>query len=285
MYIKGSKRINIDAVFKIVVFLGFAFLFYTMIASGEINYYVHPRIVPYVKWGIGALVLIALFTTRDLFRLKRHVNMMPYLFFLIPLVTGFVLPVKVMDATSTATGVQLTRKVPTYDSAQPSIKPAIEFELDSDKTFKTVAENTATNLPMEEQVPGIPNQIDDLLDGKTFLKTVNNLSSDLDGSVGQEVELAGFIYEEEDFEPNQFVIGRYVITCCAADAEIYGILCKDMSVFDHKVNSWVKIKGTVEKTAYMSSYDNKEIEMAQIVIDEIESIVSPEDPYIYYSTK
>ena len=285
MYIKGSKHINIDAVFKIAVFLGFAFLFYTMIASGEISYYVHPRIVPYVKWGIGALVLIALFTTRDLFRLKRHINIMPYLFFLIPLVTGFALPVKVMDATSTATGVQLTKKVPVQDSVQSAMKPALSVELDSDKTFKAKTDKTVTEVPLEEQSPKVSSQIVDPLEGPIFLKTVDHLSSDLEGCIGEEVELAGFIYVEDGFEPDQFVIGRYVVTCCAADAEIYGVLCKDVSDFDHKANSWVKVKGTVEKTTYMSSYDDKEIEMAQIVIEEIESIAPPKEPYIYYTLK
>ncbi|GAU76673.1 TIGR03943 family protein [Fusibacter sp. 3D3] len=286
MYIKGSKRINIEAVLKIAVLLGFAVLFSKMIASGEIHYYVHPRMVPYVKGGIGAMVVIALFTTKDVFRMKQHINIAPYLFFLMPLVTGFVLPVKVMDATSFATGIQLSRKAPAQVAIQPSKAPAIEVALDSNQTFKEVTETPSTPstpLSLDKQSFSKTSQTVAALEGQVFLKTVDKLSLDLDAVVGQEIELAGFIYLEEGFESNQFVVGRYVVTCCAADAEMYGILCVDDSELDHKANSWVRVKGIVEQTTYRRSYDDQEIEMAQIRVKEIEIIAPPKEPYIYYN--
>ncbi len=97
-------RINIETVLRLIILLGFALFFYLTIESGKVLLYIHPRIVPYMKFGIVAMVLISLFIARDLFKPVRRVNFAPYMFFIIPLFMAFALPAKSMDSTSMAFG-------------------------------------------------------------------------------------------------------------------------------------------------------------------------------------
>lgn len=104
MHAIGSRRINIEAILRLVILLGFAIFFFSIIQSGKVELYVHPRIVPYIKFGIIAMISISLFTIRDIFKPKRKVNVVPYLFFIIPLFLAFSLPAKSIDSTSMSFG-------------------------------------------------------------------------------------------------------------------------------------------------------------------------------------
>lgn len=75
MKFSKSSPVNIEAVLKLTILLGFALFFYSTISSGTVRLYVHPRLVSYMKFGIAAMVLIALFIVRDVFKPKRKVNL------------------------------------------------------------------------------------------------------------------------------------------------------------------------------------------------------------------
>ena len=91
--------INMEAVLKLVILLGFALFFYVTISSGNAQKYVHPRIVPYMKFGIVAMVLISLFVSRTVFKPRRaKTNLWPYLLFIIPLMSAFLLPAGTIES-------------------------------------------------------------------------------------------------------------------------------------------------------------------------------------------
>jgi len=62
-------------------------------------------------------------------------------------------------------------------------------------------------------------------DDRTVLDWVKlfNHESDLSPYVGEQANVVGFIYHDERLNAGQFMLGRFVITCCAADAFAIGM--------------------------------------------------------------
>jgi putative membrane protein len=65
---------------------------------------------------------------------------------------------------------------------------------------------------------------------------------------GETVRVRGFALENEDYIPDgYFMIGKYIITCCAADSSFVGYTVKNGD-FKVKSGAWYEIEGVLEKT-------------------------------------
>ena len=90
------------------------------------------------------------------------------------------------------------------------------------------------------------------------------------------IKVRGFTMKEGNYIPNgYFTIGKYTITCCAADAEFAGFYVKEED-FDIKDDSWYEIEGVLEKSRYQG------INIMTIKIINIKEIDSfSEELYVY----
>jgi putative membrane protein len=93
--------------------------------------------------------------------------------------------------------------------------------------------------------------------------------------IGKKIEISGFVYRENDLKENQFVVGRFVMQCCSADASPYGVLIDFPSAKNYTKDTWVTVSGTIQKT----TYHNNEIFMIQA--NKVEKIPAPESVYVY----
>ena len=86
----------------------------------------------------------------------------------------------------------------------------------------------------------------------------------------------GFLVDYETMLPNNYYsIGRYVITCCAADASYVGFFFK----YDKKIDpdEWYEIEGTLEEFE-----DTKGFKHLAIVVDKIDIIDGmQQEQYVY----
>ena len=94
---------------------------------------------------------------------------------------------------------------------------------------------------------------------------------------GKTIRVRGFAIKKADFLPNgYFAIGKYAISCCAADAGFTGF----MSKYDNdkiKVNRWYEVEGILRKGKDKDNNDTMYIEV--INIKEIDS--KKEEQYVY----
>jgi len=94
--------------------------------------------------------------------------------------------------------------------------------------------------------------------------------------VGKEISMLGFVYKEPGMKPHQFALGRYLITCCSADASFAGFLCEYDNAGDFKEGNWLTIRGTIK----VGQYEGSDIPMILIsTFNKAEQ--EPENPYIY----
>ena len=110
------------------------------------------------------------------------------------------------------------------------------------------------------------------------LSDVITYGLDKDKILGKTIRVRGFALKNTDFIPNgMFGIGKYMISCCAADASFYGFFVStdDLSIIEEE--KWYEIEGVLEEG--LDTYGQKVIVVHLVNIKEISD--KNEDYYIY----
>ncbi|CFJ17387.1 TIGR03943 family protein [Brevibacillus sp. AY1] len=115
------------------------------------------------------------------------------------------------------------------------------------------------------------------LDDKVFLDGLTAMELYAKPFSGKEVETMGFVYHQSDFSEQQFVVARFSVSCCTADANVFGILVEDSEAKKYEIDSWVKVRGKLELRS-ANGYD-----MLVLRASQVEKVDAPKDPYVYYS--
>ncbi len=91
---------------------------------------------------------------------------------------------------------------------------------------------------------------------------------------GQPADLIGFVYTEPSFDKNEFMIARFSITCCVADATAIGL-----PVYWEKAvpaqGQWIEVKGTFNQGTFKGS------QTPVLQADTIDQVAQPTHPYLY----
>lgn len=295
MIIAKSNRINIEAVLKLIILLGFALFFYVIIKTGKVLLYVNPRIVPYVKFGIVVLLVMSLFSIPDIFKPKRKLKFKPYLFFLIPLLMAFSIPAKSMDSTSMALGdVKITQQ---QNSTNINITPdniesgsadgsADGSAIDNnsiDNNTPTTTDNSQSSAPLSStQV--YPDQVTTelkmqgdtvVVNDDNFVQWNEEIFTNMSKYEGVKIQIVGFVFKSKDFKENEFVPARLMMSCCTADLQPIGFLCRYNKAPELKPDTWLKVSGTIKTVDYNGE------KTPIIIADKVEDAVKPINEYVY----
>jgi uncharacterized repeat protein (TIGR03943 family) len=92
---------------------------------------------------------------------------------------------------------------------------------------------------------------------------------------GQKVHVIGFVYRDERFEASQLLVGRFIVSCCVADASPVGLVVQGEKTADFEDDQWIEIHGHFET----GIFDGEETPI--LIIDSIEAIEPPSQPYLY----
>lgn len=115
------------------------------------------------------------------------------------------------------------------------------------------------------------------LDDKVFLDGLTTMELYAKEFAGKEIETMGFVYRQQDFTPQQFVVARFSVSCCTADASVFGVLVEHPQASKWATDSWVKVRGKLE-SRMVDGYD-----MLVLKATRVEPVKAPKDPYVYYN--
>ncbi len=115
------------------------------------------------------------------------------------------------------------------------------------------------------------------LNDKIFLDGLTTLELYAQDFAGKELETLGFVYKEPGFASNQFVVARFSVTCCTADASVFGVLVESEGASKWAKDSWVQVRGKLELRK-VDGFDMLVLKAARI-----QPVQAPKDPYVYYS--
>jgi putative membrane protein len=120
---------------------------------------------------------------------------------------------------------------------------------------------TAFNVPPEER---------NVLD---WLRAFN--TGDYAQFEGQPADVIGFVYTEPTFDEDEFMVARFTISCCVADASAIGLPVFWNDTADLKQGDWVNVKGRFGMGEFRGD------QLPVLYAASIETVAQPEHPYLY----
>ncbi len=102
-----------------------------------------------------------------------------------------------------------------------------------------------------------------------------NYSSDPTEFNGQTAEVIGFVYRDPSLTNTQFMVSRFVVTCCAADGTALAMVVNWPQTASLTENTWVRVRGPVE-AAYLNGQP-----IPRINAEVVEEVAQPDHPYMY----
>ncbi|MBI5928619.1 MAG: TIGR03943 family protein [Chloroflexi bacterium] len=259
-------------VIKTFILLGLGLFFFERFATGKLYFYIAPRF-----WWLSVVAVILCFALAASFNLTKrdekdehdhghddhdhphdhehhhhkhdhdhehghdhsHGNVLSVLVLAIPLVLGIMVAPKTLGANAIE-----NRGIST------------DFAVSSDAAAKSL-----TIVPGERNILDWARAIASTTEPEQFY--------------GQEAEVVGFVYRDSRFADNQFMVARFTITCCVADALAVGVVVQSDDAASFAMDTWVKITGTFQA----SNFDGSEL--PALVATEITPTDQPDQPYLY----
>jgi uncharacterized repeat protein (TIGR03943 family) len=92
---------------------------------------------------------------------------------------------------------------------------------------------------------------------------------------GQAADVTGFVYHDIRLAEEQFMVGRFTLTCCVADASALGMLVQWPEAAQLNDNGWVRVRGTIAVT----ELDGRSVPL--IRAETVEPVPEPVQPYLF----
>jgi uncharacterized repeat protein (TIGR03943 family) len=91
----------------------------------------------------------------------------------------------------------------------------------------------------------------------------------------QPADVIGFVYHDQRLGQGQFMVGRFIVTCCAADASAIAMIVQWPAADDLADNVWVRVRGPVRA----AEFNGQPVPL--IRAESTEVVEQPEHPYMY----
>lgn len=234
------------------ILLTFATLLLVLLINGNAVNYVHPRF----QWGLtlscAVLFLLAAVRIGRLWNGHHHSYAQPQrrpwlaCFIMILPLCFAVLP----DSTLGSYMVEMKEKDP-------------------------AATQSTTNTAPPSTASAVVQAWDPVIKDEEFTTVMMMLYNKPEDYTDQEIEYVGFVYHQEDFPEDSFVAARFAIICCAADAQVAGLLCHFPEAATLKKDQWVRIKGRIQTRMYQSRV------IPVVEVSMVQMVKPPLNPYVY----
>lgn len=310
--------LSFHAYIRGIILFGFALLILGLIITGNIKYYIAPKMMPFIYFSVSIFLLLGVI---QIFRSTKKgqseeddcdcglehqvggttwVKVIVYSIFILPLLMGFIIPDLALNSSVAANrGVIYgsgKNQVVTVAQDQSSTPRADQYLNDREGYLAAIEGKSAEDAEDIEHY-----QIEDFYNDEGFGDYYDNLMAEiikepvikiteenyldimvlldihLEQFIGKELEVTGFVFREPDFKKNRIVVARFSMTCCTADAGVYGILVESDEAYFYEDDLWIKVRGTITKTEYNN------IELPVLQMREVTVVTEPDSPYVYPS--
>jgi uncharacterized repeat protein (TIGR03943 family) len=102
-----------------------------------------------------------------------------------------------------------------------------------------------------------------------------NYAEDPGDYAGQPADVIGFVYHDRQLGSGEFLVSRFAVTCCSADAVAVGMFVRWPQASGLESNAWVRVQGAVQ----VGSFAGRRI--PAITATSVEGVVAPVQPYLY----
>jgi uncharacterized repeat protein (TIGR03943 family) len=248
-----------ERLLKSIALIGLGVFLFSRLINGSVYFYINQRFVILTLLAAAGFILVG----ASLYRRPKHnhtsdeedeanpdhhadhnhshLSWLGLLIIFLPLILGWLVPPKPLGANAFSNR---------------------EINVGSLKSVAPPGNNERMGL-----ISGEKNIIDWLVD-------IQNSASP-DEMRGQEARVIGFVYRDERFSESQFLVGRFIVSCCVADASPVGLVVQGDETADFENDQWIEVNGHFET----GMFDGEETPI--LIIDSIEAIEPPAQPYLY----
>ncbi|MBB6216781.1 putative membrane protein [Anaerosolibacter carboniphilus] len=246
------RRFNVNESIWFAILLGFTYYVYHLISTDKILVFIHPKMLKYVYFSFAVFMILSGVQLKRIFsRHNRESIKIGYILFLIPLILGFA-----VDPTGLSASVAAKKGVTVSGN-----KGSITIEGSEEEAF--LQDGTI------------------LFNDEDFLYTMDEIYNNMEKYKGNKVVITGFVFREENFQENEFVVARLLMNCCAADSQVIGLFSRGEAGKIVEEDEWVRVMGTLDVTAYHDAISGEDTQMPVIQVEEIEKIEKPATQYVY----
>ncbi len=248
------RRVNLGALlWSILLCLTASAICYLFI-SGKLMLFLHPRSTTALALGTVLLLVLSGVSWRQLRSPQAYSPVgWGHALFLLPLLLALFYPPQVLSP-----------------------------EVLSQKGLLGVFRGHASNCD-ENHSPLPTLALDDpiVVDDENFLVVLQALWENTDAYLGRDLEMLGFVFTDPTLGPHDFVLARLIMTCCAADAEVAGVLCRYPTSSSLIPGQWVSVRGTLAKMPYYNVAEKAVVDMPYLQVVEVRTAEKPTQEYIY----
>jgi uncharacterized repeat protein (TIGR03943 family) len=235
---------------QVFILAGLCLFLLLKLLSGKLSLYINTRFLPLTVFGIVLLGIMALTLLRYRMAGDNHEDQVHHdhrtaslsglMILALPLVIGILIPSRPLDAAAAATrGMNVSAPLVGASSTSHQFEAAADTR--------------------------------NILD---WIRIFNS-ATDLSPYLGQAARVTGFVYHDPRLPANQFIVSRFVITCCAADASAIGMIVTWDNGNALKESTWVEVKGPVQA----SQLGGQPIPLIKAVL--VQPVEQPDQPYLF----
>ncbi|MEX0415209.1 TIGR03943 family protein [Bacillus sp. C30] len=274
-----------------IILIGLAMLLFKLLVTGNIYNFIAPKMI---KFTYIAFVVILFLGSLQVWKdgkekqddcncCKHHTtsksrmkSFFVYVLFVVPIISAFLFASVTIDGSLAAKrGMnQSAQAISMEKNEKERIQVNFDWRevlVDQDETS-----NLQTTYQSEEQLTkSMLGQRKIQVEDKDYVQTMNIIGQDVNGFKGKEITFSGFIYNDKDVTGDKVVVARYGITCCIADASVWGMIVTGQNVKKFPEETWVKVTGLLDKTTYKGTL------FPLVKVSKVEKINKPTDPYVY----
>jgi uncharacterized repeat protein (TIGR03943 family) len=92
---------------------------------------------------------------------------------------------------------------------------------------------------------------------------------------GEPADVIGFVYREPTFGENQFMVARFTVSCCVADASAIGLPIQWAAASEIPQDQWVRVRGS------FAVGDFRDDTLPVLQAESVEIVAQPDHPYLY----
>lgn len=92
---------------------------------------------------------------------------------------------------------------------------------------------------------------------------------------GMPVDVVGFVYREPSHPADGFMLARFTLSCCVADAFPIGMPVISVATGDLAEGSWLRVQGQLKASAFGGDF------LPVVLAEAIERVDEPPQPYLY----
>lgn len=291
---KKERDLSFHYLIRGNILIGFMLLLFKLLLTNNISLLIAPKMLHFIYFTLFVLLILGVLLiirgtagknqTYHCECVGEHsypkfigTSVFLYFLFIFPITTGFLFSSNVLDSS-----VAMNRTIKLGASSQDMNEIKTVTNTKSNTSISSSKRSSLLNNQPEPLTQSEYTQLKEKLvkskhitiSEEQYVPEMNVIQENLPSMIGKTVTTKGFVYREKDFMQNQIIVARFGITCCVADATVYGIMTKGNVAFLNS-DKWVEVTGTIEET----QYDGNLIPMLKI--KHITKIAAPQQPYVF----